>query len=91
MKKITSIIITLILVLGNSATAMEFFIKNNDEGIIIEGKADNKKDKVSVTVYDRNNNLVYIDQTRSDSGGNFQFKAGVGDQTGLKIKVGGED
>ncbi len=91
MKKITSIIITLILVLGNSATAMEFFIKNNDEGIIIEGKADNKKDKVSVTVYDRNNNLVYIDQTRSDSDGNFQFKAGVGDQTGLKIKVGGED
>ena len=70
--------------------AVDYSIMNATGGIVISGKTDHAGDNVNVTVYDRNDNLLFIDQTKTPSDAKFEFRAAVDEQTGLKIRVGGK-
>lgn len=91
MKKLTSVLMISALLFQVNAYALDFSVKNAQEGIIISGNADNQGDVVTVTVYDKNNNLLYTDQKKCRNGKNFEFNAALDEQNGIKVKVGGED
>ena len=71
--------------------AVDYSIRNATGGIVISGNADHIGDSVNVTVYDKNNNLLYLDQTQTSGTTEFEFRAAIDTQTGLKIKVGGRN
>ncbi len=90
MKKLSVIIASMIFAM-NTVNAADFSVSYEDDGITIAGETENVGDLVNVTVWDKNNELLYVDQTSLESSTQFQFKAGVEPQNGLKIKVGGSD
>ena len=90
MKKLSVIIASMIFAM-NTVNAADFSVSYEDEGITIAGETENVGDLVNVTVWDKNNELLYVDQKKCEGTTQFQFKAGVEPQNGLKIKVGGSD
>ncbi len=91
MKKIISAFMLFAFLLQANAYALDFSVKNAEKGIIISGTADDLGDMVTVTVYDKDNNLVYVDQKKCRNDKEFTFNAAMDDTVGAKVKVGGED
>lgn len=91
MKKIISALMLFVFLLQINAYALEFSLKNAEKGIIISGTADDLGDMVTVTVYDKDNNLVYVDQKKCRNEKNFTFRAALDQTEGIKVKVGGQD
>ncbi len=91
MKKIISAFMPFAFLLQANAYALDFSVKNAEQGLVISGQADNLGDMVTVTVYDKNNNLVYVDQKKCRNDKEFTFSAAMDDTVGARVKVGGED
>jgi hypothetical protein len=91
MKKRFLACIAVFMAMTVNVQAVDYSIKNATGGVIISGNTESIGDSVNVTVYDRNNNLLYIDQEKTSGTTAFEFRAAVDTQTGLKVKVGGRD
>ncbi len=90
MKKRFYAILAAFLAVTVNVHAVEYSVMNATGGIVISGNTDHIGDNVNVTVYDKSNNLLYVDQIKTAETTDFEFRAAVEEQTGLKIKVGGK-
>lgn len=84
-------VIVAMIILSNTVYAADFSVKYDDFGLTISGETEKTGENVNVTVWDKNNELLYVDQVKCEDSTNFEFKVGVLLQNGLKIKVGGSD
>lgn len=91
MKKIMAVATAMMLVTANVAGAADFLVKYDDYGMTISGECENVGENVNVTVWNENNELLYVEQKKLEDSTDFEFKVGVEKQNGLKIKVGGSD
>lgn len=89
MKKKLLVMMSAFLALTINAQAVDYSVMNATGGIVISGNSEHVGDNVNVTVYDRDDNLLYVDQTKTSGTTEFEFRAAVEEHTGLKIKVGG--
>ena len=89
--KVLSVVVASMILAINTANAADFSVSYEDYGITIAGETENIGELINVTVWDKNNELLYVDQTNCENTNQFRFKAGVEPQNGLKIKVGGSD
>ena len=90
MKKFMAVA-TAMLITTNIVSAADFSVKYDDYGMTISGEGENVGENVNVTIWDENNELLYVEQQKLEDSTDFEFKVGVEQQNGLKIKVGGSD
>ena len=90
-KRVLLVCLALFIALSMNAQAVNYSIRTATGGIVISGNADHVGDSVNVAVYDKHNELLYIDQTKTEGSTAFEFRAAVDTQVGLKVVVGGPD
>ena len=90
MKKIIALT-TAMMLASNVVIAADFSVKYDDFGMTINGECENVGENVNVTIWDKDNELLYVEQQKLENSTDFEFKVGVEQQNGLKIKVGGSD
>ena len=90
-RRFALILVALFVALAMNAQAVDYSIRSATGGIVISGNTDAVGDTVNVTVYDRYDELLYVDQTKTSGTTDFEFRAAVDTPVGLKVKVGGSD
>ena len=78
--------------MGNAITINSVY--NDENGIVVSGNISNKPEEVTILVLDENEEIVYIDQKKSNEDGNFEFRFNMKnpEQYGdYVIRVGGKN